>query len=215
MRLDTGRSFFMSSLLSVNFFNRGETRADWKCDGKHPSESNKLTILSDCWYKREHHRSYSDIISTRQEVLGVAHTHNHTPTCWSLVLVQRLQCQHLFGCPDILVLLCCYDMHEHQPHCHLTHVFDVFLDCCLRPQTLDILLCRAFWNHPNPNQIPVSTTIRYPWHWKNFHHFGHQCCRGKIVQTGHWIHDLLTQRPTRYQLHRRAKLAGRSSNHPD
>ena len=35
---------FMSSLLSVGFFNREETRADLKCDGKHPSESDKLTI---------------------------------------------------------------------------------------------------------------------------------------------------------------------------
>ena len=34
----------MSSLLSVGFFNRGETRADLKCEGKHPSESDKLTI---------------------------------------------------------------------------------------------------------------------------------------------------------------------------
>ena len=34
----------MSSLLSMGFFNRGETRADLKCDGKHPSETNKLTI---------------------------------------------------------------------------------------------------------------------------------------------------------------------------
>ena len=34
----------MSSLLSVGFFNKGETRADLKCDGKHPSESDKLTI---------------------------------------------------------------------------------------------------------------------------------------------------------------------------
>ena len=34
----------MSSLLSVGFFNRGETRADLKCEGKHASESDKLTI---------------------------------------------------------------------------------------------------------------------------------------------------------------------------
>ena len=34
----------MSSLLSVGFFNRGDTRVDLKCDGKHPSESEKLTI---------------------------------------------------------------------------------------------------------------------------------------------------------------------------
>ena len=34
----------MASLLSVGFFNKGETRADLKCVGKHPSESDKLTI---------------------------------------------------------------------------------------------------------------------------------------------------------------------------
>ena len=34
----------MSSLLGVGFFNRGQTRADLKCDGRHPSESDKLTI---------------------------------------------------------------------------------------------------------------------------------------------------------------------------
>ena len=34
----------MSSLLSVGFFNKGETRADLKCVGKHPSESDKLTV---------------------------------------------------------------------------------------------------------------------------------------------------------------------------
>ena len=34
----------MSSLLSVGFFSRGEARADLKCDGKHPSESDKLTV---------------------------------------------------------------------------------------------------------------------------------------------------------------------------
>ena len=34
----------MSSLVSVGFFTRGETRADLKCDGKHPPESDKLTI---------------------------------------------------------------------------------------------------------------------------------------------------------------------------
>ena len=34
----------MSSLLSVGFFNKGETRADLKCVAKHPSESDKLII---------------------------------------------------------------------------------------------------------------------------------------------------------------------------
>ena len=34
----------MSSLMSVGFFDKGETRADLKCVGKHPSESDKLTI---------------------------------------------------------------------------------------------------------------------------------------------------------------------------
>ena len=34
----------MSSLLSVGFFKRVKTRADLKCEGKHPSESDKLTI---------------------------------------------------------------------------------------------------------------------------------------------------------------------------
>ena len=34
----------MSSLLIVGFFNKGETRTDLKCVGKHPSESDKLTI---------------------------------------------------------------------------------------------------------------------------------------------------------------------------
>ena len=34
----------MASLLSVGFFNKGETRADLKCVGKYPSESDKLTI---------------------------------------------------------------------------------------------------------------------------------------------------------------------------
>ena len=34
----------MASLSSVGFFNKGETRADLKCVGKHPSESDKLTI---------------------------------------------------------------------------------------------------------------------------------------------------------------------------
>ena len=34
----------MSSLLSVGFLNKGETMADLKCDGKHPLESDKLTI---------------------------------------------------------------------------------------------------------------------------------------------------------------------------
>ena len=34
----------MSSLLSVGFFNIGETKADLKYVGKHPSESDKLTI---------------------------------------------------------------------------------------------------------------------------------------------------------------------------
>ena len=34
----------MSSLLSVGFFNKGETSAGLKCVGKHPSESDKLTI---------------------------------------------------------------------------------------------------------------------------------------------------------------------------
>ena len=43
MRLDTSWSFFMSSLLSVSFFNRRETRAGLECDGKHPLESDKLT----------------------------------------------------------------------------------------------------------------------------------------------------------------------------
>ena len=33
----------MSSSLSVSFCNRGETRADLKCGGKHQSESDKLT----------------------------------------------------------------------------------------------------------------------------------------------------------------------------
>ena len=28
----------------MGFFNRGETRANLKCDEKHPSESDKLTI---------------------------------------------------------------------------------------------------------------------------------------------------------------------------
>ena len=28
----------------MGFFNRGETRADLKCEGKHTSESDKLTI---------------------------------------------------------------------------------------------------------------------------------------------------------------------------
>ena len=36
----------MSSLLSVGFFNKGETRADLKCVGKHPSGSDKLTIYT-------------------------------------------------------------------------------------------------------------------------------------------------------------------------
>ena len=30
--------------IECGLFNKGETRADLKCDGKHPSESNKLTI---------------------------------------------------------------------------------------------------------------------------------------------------------------------------
>ena len=34
----------MSSLLSVGFFSRRESRANLKCDGKHPSETDKLTI---------------------------------------------------------------------------------------------------------------------------------------------------------------------------
>ena len=34
----------MSSLSSVGFFNKGEPRADLKCVGKHPSESDKLTM---------------------------------------------------------------------------------------------------------------------------------------------------------------------------
>ena len=34
----------MLSLLRVGFFNRGETKADLKCEGKEPSESDKLTI---------------------------------------------------------------------------------------------------------------------------------------------------------------------------
>ena len=34
----------MSSLLSVGFFNKGETRADLKCVGKYPLESDKVTI---------------------------------------------------------------------------------------------------------------------------------------------------------------------------
>ena len=44
LRLDTGQYFFMQSLLREGFFNRGETRADLKCDGKEPSVSNKLTV---------------------------------------------------------------------------------------------------------------------------------------------------------------------------
>ena len=31
-------------LLSVGSFNRGDTRADLKCEGKHPLESDKLTV---------------------------------------------------------------------------------------------------------------------------------------------------------------------------
>ena len=34
----------MLSLLRVGFFNRRETRADLKCDGKEPSESDTLII---------------------------------------------------------------------------------------------------------------------------------------------------------------------------
>ena len=34
----------MSSLLSVGFLNRGETRVDLKCDANHPLENDKLTI---------------------------------------------------------------------------------------------------------------------------------------------------------------------------
>ena len=34
----------MSSLLSVGFFNRGETGADLNCEWKYPSESDKLTV---------------------------------------------------------------------------------------------------------------------------------------------------------------------------
>ena len=34
----------MLSLLSVVFFKRGETWADLKCEGKEPSESDRLTI---------------------------------------------------------------------------------------------------------------------------------------------------------------------------
>ena len=34
----------MLSALRVGVFNRGETRADLKCEGKEPSESDKLTI---------------------------------------------------------------------------------------------------------------------------------------------------------------------------
>ena len=34
----------MASLFSVAFFNKGETRADLKCVGKDPSESDNLTI---------------------------------------------------------------------------------------------------------------------------------------------------------------------------
>ena len=36
--------FIMLSLLRKGFFNRGETRGDLKCEGKEPSESDKLTI---------------------------------------------------------------------------------------------------------------------------------------------------------------------------
>ena len=38
------RYFSMLSLLSVGYFSRRETRADLKCEGKEPSESDKLTI---------------------------------------------------------------------------------------------------------------------------------------------------------------------------
>ena len=34
----------MLSLFMVGFFNRGETRADLKCEGKEASESDKFTV---------------------------------------------------------------------------------------------------------------------------------------------------------------------------
>ena len=47
-----------------------------------------------------------------------------------------------------------------------------------------------------------------------FYSFAYLCWKGNIAQAGDWTHDLLTQRPTRCQLHQRAKLAGKGSNHP-
>ena len=44
LRLDTGRCLFMSSLLRVGFFNRGEIRADMMSEGMEPSESDNLNI---------------------------------------------------------------------------------------------------------------------------------------------------------------------------
>ena len=43
LRLDTAFSLSLS-LLRVGFFNRGETRADLKCEEKQPSESDRLTV---------------------------------------------------------------------------------------------------------------------------------------------------------------------------
>ena len=47
----------MLSLLSVGFFNRGETRADLKCEEKEPSVSGKLII---------------DVISVTKEVVSMS-----------------------------------------------------------------------------------------------------------------------------------------------
>ena len=69
-------------------------------------------------------------------------------------------------------------------------------------RTLDILLCRGFWNHPNPNQSHSLPQHRFPG-IGGFHRFGRQCWRGKIAQ-----------RQARYQLRQRAKPADKDSNNP-
>ena len=70
----------MLSLLRVGFFNRGETRADLKCEGKEPSESDKL-IIDVIGVIRMSMQSFTKLVgigSKSDDLHGASRTRRHT-----------------------------------------------------------------------------------------------------------------------------------------
>ena len=89
--LDTDRYYFMLSLSRVGFFNRVKTRADLKCEGKEPSESDKLTVNVICIIIMSI-QSYTKLVGIKSkfdDLHGTSRTRWHTSLAVTLVTFSK------------------------------------------------------------------------------------------------------------------------------